>query len=421
MQLSTNKLNTWLWKWHVIAGVITLPFVVLLSVTGVIYLFKDDANAYLYQSILHTTPPQSGAEVQPLATQYLAASQFTDKEITAVRLPTNERQTTAFRLAGKGHAGTEVYVNPYTAEVTGEINRKDTIMYDIRKLHGELLLNKPGTLVVEFVASWFIVLLLTGLYVWWPRTSFWREAFCIRTNRSARLFWRDIHAVLGFWLSLFMLIIIAGGMPWTDVFGGQLKWVQKQTDTGYPHGWRNTKGIHSPSYQTFSAVPDHLTLHDIETILQPLHLSGTVTVNFPDSEKGVYKISNRAFWLSDQKVLHVDQYTGEVIRTLQWDDVGILMQMRQFFMKLHQGEYGNANWYVLLIVSVLFILSTVAGVISYLKRKPSGSWGIPRVPTRFQVDKYLIIFIIFLGILFPLFGLSLIMIQAWGIRKRITR
>ena len=34
-------LNSWLWKWHFIAGLISLPFVFLLAVTGGIYLFKD--------------------------------------------------------------------------------------------------------------------------------------------------------------------------------------------------------------------------------------------------------------------------------------------------------------------------------------------------------------------------------------------
>ena len=34
------KLNAWLWKWHFIAGVISLPFIILLSITGGIYLFN---------------------------------------------------------------------------------------------------------------------------------------------------------------------------------------------------------------------------------------------------------------------------------------------------------------------------------------------------------------------------------------------
>jgi len=42
---NNTKLRVWLWKWHVIAGLITLPFVLVLAITGAIYLFKADYEA----------------------------------------------------------------------------------------------------------------------------------------------------------------------------------------------------------------------------------------------------------------------------------------------------------------------------------------------------------------------------------------
>ena len=50
--MKTNtKLNKWLWKWHFIAGLILLPFILLLSVTGVIYLFKAQYEAPIYKPV----------------------------------------------------------------------------------------------------------------------------------------------------------------------------------------------------------------------------------------------------------------------------------------------------------------------------------------------------------------------------------
>ena len=37
--MKNRQLNQWLWKWHFIAGLISLPFVALLAITGGIYLF----------------------------------------------------------------------------------------------------------------------------------------------------------------------------------------------------------------------------------------------------------------------------------------------------------------------------------------------------------------------------------------------
>ena len=51
----------------------------------------------------------------------------------------------------------------------------------------------------------------------------------MRLKQGKRILFRDLHTVLGFWVSLLLLLTLAGGFPWTDVFGANLKWVQKLT------------------------------------------------------------------------------------------------------------------------------------------------------------------------------------------------
>lgn len=413
MYVKNSSLKLWLWKWHVMAGLITLPIMILLSVTGTIYLFKDNVNQQLYRQTLEVTPPVDNKSVFSLEQQLFAVKNATHENIRAVTLPATPTQSTKFQVAGKGRVVNEIYVNPYTAEVLGEINQKDTLMYTVRKLHGELLASQVGTLIVELVASWFIVLILSGLYVWWPKKgSGIAGLLTIRINCSKRIFWRDVHAVLGFWLSVFMVIILAGAMPWTDVFGSQLKWVQKQTNTGYPMHWQNNNGL-SSNVPGEGASP--LSLDEINT-LTAKEVIGEITIILPKTNDGVYTVSNRALWLDDQKVLHIDQYSGEVVKTLTWDDVGFLMNLRQIFMRLHQGEYGLVNWWLLLTVALLFTLTTIAGLMSYLIRKPNGAWGIPKVSDSFRVDKWLIGGIIILGIIFPMFGASLCLIWLYEMK-----
>lgn len=402
------SLHAWFWKWHVIAGLISLPFMFLLAVTGSIYLFKDNVNENLYADTLFVKHSFERQHLS-LSQQLQFAREASDKSVESVTIPQDPELATEFKIAGKGRAGNNLYIDPYTGEVTGIIQQQQTLMHTIRKLHGELLLGKTGTLVVELVASWFIVLIITGLYIWWPpKGSGLGGFFTVRTNRGRRLFWRDMHAVVGFWLSAFMLVILAGGMPWTDVFGDQLKWVQKQTNSGYPAHWRNSKGLESSSDQEGNQKV--LDIDAIAEISQRFELSGEVTIALPQSPSGVYRVSNRAFLLEEQQVIHIDQYSGLVIKSLTWDEVGVLMDLRQVFMRLHQGEYGKVNWVVLLVVAVLFTLTTVAGLVSYALRKPEGSLGIPKVPARFRVDKLLFIGIITLGVTFPLFGISILLL-----------
>lgn len=411
-----NTLNQWLWKWHILAGLLTLPFMLLLALTGTVYLFKDNINNQIYQDTKFVTP--TSLNKLPLSQQLEAAQGSTQAKVVGLTLPKLVDQATVFKVATKGWMNNDLYVDPYTAKVKGVIEQDQTLMHSVSTLHGELLLGKAGTTVVELVASWFIVLILTGLYVWWPKKNTGLGGFLtIRFSRGKRILFRDLHSVTGFWLSIFMFIILAGGMPWTDIFGSQFKWLQNQTNTGYPQHWTNSKGLISNSLNSSNEshvkILSPLSLDEVANIAQSYKLEGDISIKLPQSAEGVYTISNRSLWLRDQYVIHIDQYSGSPIKSLQWEQVGIMMDLRQVFMRIHQGEYGLVNWSVLLAVALFFIMSTVAGTVSYFMRKPQGQWGIPKVPERFRVDKVLVAFIILLGVVFPLFGASLITIWTW--------
>jgi len=320
-------------------------------------------------------------------------------------------QATAFRQHGKGHARHLVYVNPYTNEITGEYKQKESFMQTVRKLHGELLLGRPGELFIELIASWVIVLALTGIYVWWPYKKFTKPGFfSIRTDKTRKVFWRDMHSVIGFWASALLLIILAGGMPWTELFGDNLKWVQKQTNTGYPEHWRNSKGLSSDFIQAQKGGLEPMSLNQILDLANKESLEGVVTIKLPKDDKGVYTIDNRSMWLADQKVIHLDQYSGVSIKRLEWSQVGILMELRQVFMRLHQGEYGLVNLVIALLTALALLVSTIASMVSYIIRKPKGKWGLPKVPDSFSAGVAVVIAIFLLAILFPAFGISLVLI-----------
>jgi uncharacterized iron-regulated membrane protein len=419
-----TQLNQWLWKWHIVGGLISLPFMLLLAVTGVIYLFKADVNQHLYEDTMFVEVPSASSQPISYASQLTSAQNAGQGKVVGMTVSAKQNRATEFKIKGQGRATNVLYVNPHNGEITGKIEQKETFMYLVRKLHGEILLNKVGTLAVELIASWFIVLILTGLYIWWPKQGSGAAGFfIIRTTKGRRIFWRDMHAVTGFWLSAFMLAVVAGGMPWTDVFGSNLKWVQKQTNSGYPQNWQNAKGLESVFIQTniTQTSIQSLDLDKVISIAETYQLPGTLSINLPVSKKGVYTIKNRALWLEDQQVIHIDQYSGNVVAVYNWNDVGILMETRQIFMRFHQGEYGLVNWLVMLGVGLAFIVMTSAGLTSYLMRKSKGNWSIPQVPPRFNVDKTLILMIIVLGLLFPMFGGSLVLLWLWDKRHNFMK
>lgn len=395
----SKNLYSWIWKWHFIGGIVSLPIVALLAVTGIIYLFKEDYEAPKYKDIKTVEVQSTRVSYQQ---QWEVAKKSWDKAPNAVVVPQSITSATEF-VSGRFSHKSGIFISPYTGEVSGKIQLDETDMHQVRKLHGELLLGSYGTKVVELIACWMVVLLITGVYIFWPRERGLKGLFIIRTKSTKRVLYRDLHTVTGFWFSLVLLLILAGGLPWTDVFGSSFRWVQEKTNTGYPSTW---EGRAFTSEVKEKALP-------LDTMIKKaksLNLGGEVTLHLPLSDTSVFSVSNQTSDLETIRMFHFDQYSGELIHSHTWEDIGSLMKIRLWVMAFHQGQFGLWNWLLVLFTAVALIVLSISALLSYLKRKSKGSWSIPKVPEKLNVGIVVPILIIILGIVLPLFGLSVLVI-----------
>lgn len=398
--MKNKKLNQWLWKWHFIAGIISLPFVLVLAITGGIYLFKDEVEIPLrskYKEIKSVDNPKISFQKQ-----FELVNSNLQKQPDGLVIPKTTTEATEF-VTGRFSHKKSIYINPYTSEVTGKISPKDTWMYTVRKLHGELLGGKIGTKIIELVASWMVVLILTGIFIFWPKKNKLSHLIRIRFHKGKHILYRDLHSVLGFWISLLLLLTLAGGFPWTDVFGGNFKTLQKFTNTGFPKEW---------SGRAFKSEikESPLNIDQMMLIANKQNLTGTVTIDIPKNNTGVFSVHNQTFPLENQYKLHFDQYSGKLIKKLTWADVGVLMRGRMWVMAFHQGQLGTWNLILMVFIASILAFISIAGLISYIHRKKPGSWSIPKVPDSFKVGYAIMSLIVLLAIVFPLFGISVLLI-----------
>lgn len=378
-----------------------MPFIVILAITGSVYLFKDNVDSKKIEAIKQTALSNNNV-VYSFDEQQKMLEKKLGKPLQKLVLPNNKNDITEFVIGKFGHKKS-YYVNPHTNQFLGSFSPKDSWMYTIRKLHGELLTGSFGTKIVELIASWMVVLILTGLYIWFPFEKGIKGVFTIRFKEGKRILFRDLHVVLGFWFSIIYLLVLAGGFPWTDVFGKNYKKVQKLTNTGYPKTW-NGKNFSSKK------TTKKLSLDAIISIVKEQNLPGTVTIHLPKNETSVFSVSNNTLPLSNQQKLHFNQYSGELIHKNTWQDVGILMRTRMWLMTFHQGEFGNWNWWLMLLTGIALTVSSIAAIFSYLYRKSKNNWSIPKSPKQFKLGKGIIFVIVLFGIIFPLFGVSLVLI-----------
>lgn len=403
-----KNIYPWIWKWHFIGGIISAPIVITLAITGIIYLFKDNYEAHTKQALSQIE--QKTENKISYQQQWELAKNEWEKVPTGVVLPKSDDECTEF-ISGRFSHKSNLYIDPYSQKVTGVININETDMHKVRKLHGELLLGSYGTKVVELIASWMVVLIITGLFLFWPRGRGLKGFFTVRTKQGKRIIYRDIHALSGFWFSLLLLLVLAGGLPWTDVFGNNFKWVQEKTNTGFPVTWDSRTLKSNP-------LGEAMLLDEVISKASELKLAGSTIIDLPQSPTGVYSIYNETNELSKMEKIHIDQYSGEILVRHNWSDVGILMKARLWVMAFHQGEFGLWNWYLMIFVATGLLILSVSAIISYFYRKQPKTLGIPKVPDNFSLSIALIITIVVLGISLPLFGLSILILFLLNKLKR---
>ncbi|MET0238899.1 MAG: PepSY domain-containing protein, partial [Sphingobium sp.] len=185
-----------LWRWHFYAGLMVMPLVLILSITGAIYLFKPQVERWeerAWQDL-----PTSGA-ASPNVQAEAALAAFPGARFHSYRLPERPGDAALIHLGlADGRAMRDVFVSPQ-GKVVGSLDPETRIEQVVHDIHGQLLIGRTGSWIVELAASWAIVMILTGLYLWWPRGRGLAGVVWPRLGR--RTFWRDIHAVTGFWVA----------------------------------------------------------------------------------------------------------------------------------------------------------------------------------------------------------------------------
>ncbi len=209
------------WRWHFYAGLFVLPFVFLLAASGLAMLVSEPLDRYLQGDLLEVAPRGNAL---PLSEQAAAvAAAYPDSELTTFRVAASTDESTRVDVSPK-HAHAEhgshgesqaitVLVDPYTAEVLGELDANRTLYAWAKALHGTLLLGTFGDYVIEIAAGFDVLLIASGLYLWWPRDGTrLRQALLPAVATAGPRRWRNLHAAIGAWAAPFLLFFFLSGL-----------------------------------------------------------------------------------------------------------------------------------------------------------------------------------------------------------------
>ncbi|GAA5543979.1 MULTISPECIES: PepSY domain-containing protein [Brucella] len=412
------------WRWHFYAGLLVLPFMITLAITGALYLFQNELDGIVHAD-LKRVQVQETSKVSPSA---MVEASLKAVPGTAIKFtdPASPNSSAEITVNTPDNGKVAVYVNPYSGSVLGSLPDRGTVMWTVRYLHSLKYFGSYARMAIEIAAGWAILLVGTGIYLWWPRKQS-GGVVSVRGTPSKRVFWRDTHAVTGIVVGFFIVFLAVTGMPWSGVWGGKVnEWVNGN-NFGYPAGVRvavpmsdeHLDHIAKTSWSLEQAqVPmssgDHdqmssIGLDKAVAKFDDLGLHHGYAVNIPTTPTGVFTGSVYPDDLSQQRVVHLDQYSGNVLIDMSYADYGPLGKALEWGINTHMGQqFGLANQIILALACIGIVLLAVSAGVMWWKRRPEGSLGVPPIPGDRRVFRGLLLILVIGGIVFPLVGASLL-------------
>jgi uncharacterized iron-regulated membrane protein len=423
------------WRWHFYSGLYVVPFLLMLAVTGLVMVYFTGFQNRLGQNI-HVNPSAPPVPVSAQVQSVLAAHPgATLKEYVtpkATDLP-------AWVVIAQGERTQAVAVDPGTGAILNSVDKDHTVFAWAEKIHGTLLLGDTGDRLIEIAAGLAVVMLVTGLYLWWPRQGT-RWSAVLKPNFAAtgRPLWKSLHASVGFYGSVILALFLLTGHAWTGIWGGKMvqpwssfpadKWDAPKSDA--THASLNPAGLHevawgleqtplpaSGSTAGQRGIPAGMAvnLDSVHQFGTTLGFTGQFHIAAPQDAKGVYTLSADTMSGDLQipthdRTVHVDRYSGRVLADVGFADYSPMAKFMAVGVALHQGDLGLWNALLNIVFCLAIVFLGVSGIVVWWLRRPHGAGriGAPPAPRDAALWKTGALVMLAAAIAFPLAGAVLL-------------
>lgn len=422
---ATARRHRMIWRWHFYAGLFCIPFVLCLAVTGSIYLFRPQIEALLdrpYAGIATST-----MRAAPSAQVRAALAAVPGAVLGAYQLPAADGDA-AQVLVDAGGREWRAYVHPQSARVLAITAEDARPMRVLARLHGELLLGDRGSMLVELAASWAIVMILTGLYLWWPRcaTGF-GGVLHPRLRSGKRIFWRDLHGVTAFWVSGLVLFLLVSGLPWAKSWGSLLQELRRwsgervvQADWPIGASPASSARAHHDHAATPPSGQDLAALDRVVAAARPLSLAPPVLVMPPSARDTRWTAKSDAANRPRRGQASFDA-DGRLAAQTTFAARPLVDRIVGYGVAAHEGQlFGIANQVLGVVAALGLIVACVAAVRLWWRRRPPAMLGAPPPMAGARASMLLALLIAAIGILLPLLGCSLVAValgERWVLRR----
>lgn len=350
-----SKIHLWL----------SLPLGVVITVvclSGAALVFESEITRALRPELYRSEAPEGARPLRPSQLVARIGEQVPDSlHLASLQLSgrADEPCMASFRETGR----TQLSVDPYTGAVNGW-TESPTFFRTMRTLH-RWLLDPPaargsgsaGKRIVGISTLLLVVILLTGLILWIPRSrKALRNRLRVSCAEGRRRFWHDCHVSLGFYATLLLLVMALTGLTWSfgwyrtaayALFGGTTQQGETRADNRDGSSRKGSEREHPGHAAKRQSESDGQAATE-KPRFDPVvwdEVLAQLAVQYP-TYKGVALTQTEAQVERQTSMRRTDRVAfdprdGRLGKVVRYEDTPRQQRLRGWFYSVHTGSWGG--------------------------------------------------------------------------------
>lgn len=417
---------------HFYAALFITPLLITLTISGIGFLFFQEVenNVYKTEFFGHSSNQQHQTMNQAVEQVEEKFEGFYISKVSILEEPYNNR-ITLDDMAGNQRY---VFLDEHN-QIIADQNAKHTYANVMRNIHSSLFTeNTFINYLVELTACWTIFMIISGSYMLIKKK--------LISNKSKKLKFQKWHGILGLIIAIPLFILVLTGLPWSGFMGAKIAGIMDNSGTlgqselavNPPKSDVNeipwaTRSNQQPASKETSAhhgsgeipntkIQHQITIDKVIAQAKKEHITKPYSIVYPAKAEAAFTVSKGSntgvtgldVSPYDEKTLYLDQYSGENLGEVKYQEYGVIGKWFTWGIPLHEGHlFGVANKVINLLICVALLVAIGLGLTSWIKRMGNRKVKVPvRVQKPMSIS--LIIVLVILGLLMPLFGLSILVV-----------
>ncbi len=234
------------------------------------------------------------------------------------------------------------------------------------KIHQSLLGGDIGKSILGVSTFIVFIILISGLVLWFPKSRKQLKArLQLKTQASWKRLNHDLHVVLGFYCTIFLIIFLVTSLPWSFKWANSALYTLTNSKPGLAEKPKSAIGDPEKiqvSYQNLLQIGQQI-------LPEAPYWSLNLQVKKADEPASISAANTVSYHRNGFDQISVDRYTGKVMQVDYHQDTPAGWQIRRYMKPVHTGAIAGIPTKIIACVVCLISASfPITGLILWINR-----------------------------------------------------